>query len=199
MGARDRPDPHPLGGAARGAPAGRLHPGIAVGIPCQVRSRLRLLGRRRRRRRRFGDSAAPRLPLASAPDAPVRDATAPGDAHGAPLVDRPRRQRRDDHELQRSIRGTSTGTETLLVQVGNVTTFDDTPLASDGTEYFYEVSAVAGVQEGPRSNEESATPTPDPTGEFTSLTPRACSTPAETQPSCAPPTMRSASSGTTCR
>ena len=109
------------------------------------------------------------IPLTGIPDAPVLTAAAMlngvhlswtvPDGNGVTITN------------YKIYRGTTTGTETLLVQVGNVTTFDDTPLANDGTEYFYEVSAVAGVTEGPRSNEESAVPTPDPTGEFTSLTP----------------------------
>jgi hypothetical protein len=59
-------------------------------------------------------------------------------------------------------RGTTSGTEALLTTVGNVTSFDDTGV-SVGTTYYYEVSAVNSVGEGPRSNEASATPTPAPT------------------------------------
>ena len=55
-------------------------------------------------------------------------------------------------------RGTPTsGSETLLTTVGNVTSYDDNT-AANGTPYYYEVSAVNGVGEGPVSNELSATP-----------------------------------------
>jgi hypothetical protein len=54
-------------------------------------------------------------------------------------------------------RGTSTSTESLLTTVANVTSFEDTAV-SNGTTYFYKVSAVNGVGEGPQSNEASATP-----------------------------------------
>ena len=53
-------------------------------------------------------------------------------------------------------RGTSSGSETLLTQVGNVTTYTDST-AVNGTSYFYEVSAVNAVGEGARSGELSAT------------------------------------------
>jgi hypothetical protein len=108
-------------------------------------------------------------PLTGIPDAPVLTAsptlngvhlswTAP-DTHGGTIT---------HYRVHRSI---TTGGETLLVELGDVTTFDDTPLANDGTEYFYTVTAVTAQGESPPSNESSAIPTPDPTGEFVSLTP----------------------------
>lgn len=54
-------------------------------------------------------------------------------------------------------RGTTSGGEVLLVAVGNVTSYDDTGL-TNGTEYFYQVSAVNALGEGARSNEVSVTP-----------------------------------------
>jgi fibronectin type 3 domain-containing protein len=54
-------------------------------------------------------------------------------------------------------RGTASGGEALLGPVGNVTSYDDTT-AANGTTYYYEVTAVNGVGEGPLSNEASATP-----------------------------------------
>lgn len=57
----------------------------------------------------------------------------------------------------RVYRGTASGGETLLAQVGNVTGYTDTAVAN-GTRYFYEVSAVNAVGESARSNELSATP-----------------------------------------
>jgi fibronectin type 3 domain-containing protein len=55
-------------------------------------------------------------------------------------------------------RGTSAGAETLYKTLGPVTDYQDVG-ASDGTTYFYKVSAVNSAGEGPRSNERSATPT----------------------------------------
>jgi len=54
-------------------------------------------------------------------------------------------------------RGTTSGGETLLTTLGNVTSFDDTAV-TNGTTYFYRVSAQNAVGEGPQSNEVSATP-----------------------------------------
>ena len=57
----------------------------------------------------------------------------------------------------RIYRGTYSGGETLLTIVGNVTSYTDA--ASNGTTYYYQVSALNSVGEGARSNERSATPT----------------------------------------
>jgi hypothetical protein len=55
-------------------------------------------------------------------------------------------------------RGTSSGSETLLMTLGSSpTSFDDTSV-TNGTTYYYEVSAVNSVGEGARSTETSATP-----------------------------------------
>lgn len=54
-------------------------------------------------------------------------------------------------------RGTSSGGETLFTTLGNVTSYDDTAV-TNGTPYYYTVSAVNGVGEGAQSNEVSATP-----------------------------------------
>ena len=61
----------------------------------------------------------------------------------------------------RVFRGTTSGGETNLVELGNVTSFEDLGL-TNGQEYFYQVSVVNLVGEGPRSNEASATPTEPP-------------------------------------
>jgi acid phosphatase type 7 len=58
-------------------------------------------------------------------------------------------------------RGTTAGGETLLRNVGNVTSTDDTAL-TNGTKYYYRVAAVNSVGEGTQSNEVSATPAPTP-------------------------------------
>jgi len=54
-------------------------------------------------------------------------------------------------------RGTASGAETLLTQIGNVTSYTDSTV-TNGTTYYYEVSAVNSVGEGALSNERSATP-----------------------------------------
>jgi hypothetical protein len=54
-------------------------------------------------------------------------------------------------------RGTSSGTETLLTTLGTTTSFDDTAV-SNGTTYYYKISAVNSVGEGSSSTEVSATP-----------------------------------------
>ncbi|MEM4293013.1 MAG: fibronectin type III domain-containing protein, partial [Thermoplasmata archaeon] len=54
-------------------------------------------------------------------------------------------------------RGTTSGNLAFLKDVGNVLTYTDTGL-TNGQTYYYQVSAVNSVGEGPRSNEVSATP-----------------------------------------
>lgn len=54
-------------------------------------------------------------------------------------------------------RGLSSGTETLVTTVGAVLTYTDTG-RTNGTAYYYKVSAVNSVGEGPLSNEVSLTP-----------------------------------------
>ena len=57
----------------------------------------------------------------------------------------------------RSTAARRAASETLLTTLGNVTGFDDTAV-SNGTTYYYKVSAVNSVGEGALSNERSATP-----------------------------------------
>ena len=54
-------------------------------------------------------------------------------------------------------RATAPGAETLLTQLGNVTSYTDTAV-TNGTTYYYQVSAVNSVGEGALSNERSAMP-----------------------------------------
>src|SRR5437773_1618205 len=58
-------------------------------------------------------------------------------------------------------RGLAPTGETLLATIGNVLTYTDTSV-TNGVTYYYQVSAVNGAGEGPRSNEASATPSPPP-------------------------------------
>lgn len=62
----------------------------------------------------------------------------------------------------RIYRGTTPGSTTLLETVESVTSYSDEGLTNDVT-YYYRVSAVNRVDEGPPSVEVSATPTPEPT------------------------------------
>lgn len=55
-------------------------------------------------------------------------------------------------------RGTSSGSLTFHTDAGDVHTYVDTGLTNDQT-YYYKVSAVNGVGEGPKSDEASAKPT----------------------------------------
>ena len=57
----------------------------------------------------------------------------------------------------RIYRSRTSGAEVFLVQIGNITTFQDTGL-TDGVQYFYRVGAVNSAGEGALSNEASATP-----------------------------------------
>src|SRR6266480_3319675 len=55
-------------------------------------------------------------------------------------------------------RGTTSGGETLVATIGNQLSYSDGGL-TNGVTYYYKVSAVNNVGEGPQSNEASATPT----------------------------------------
>ncbi len=55
----------------------------------------------------------------------------------------------------RIYRSASSGTETLLKSLGNVTNFTDTATVS-GVRYYYRITAVNALGEGPPSNEVSA-------------------------------------------
>jgi subtilisin family serine protease len=59
-----------------------------------------------------------------------------------------------NYKIYRSI---TSGAETLLTTIGTATTYDDNTV-TNGIKYYYQVSAVNAVNEGPRSTETSATP-----------------------------------------
>ncbi len=54
-------------------------------------------------------------------------------------------------------RSTTSGSETLLTNLGNVTTYTDSSV-TNGTTYYYKVTAVNGGGESPFSNEVTVTP-----------------------------------------
>ncbi|MFL6034592.1 MAG: fibronectin type III domain-containing protein, partial [Gaiellaceae bacterium] len=58
-------------------------------------------------------------------------------------------------------RSTASGAETLLVTLGNVTSYNDAAVVN-GTTYYYKVGAVNAMGDGPMSSEQSATPTTVP-------------------------------------
>src|SRR5438034_304734 len=70
----------------------------------------------------------------------------PSDDGGAPIL------------LYTIYRGNSSGGESFFTEIGNVLAYSDTGL-TNGHTYYYEVSAVNAVGDGPLSNEASATPT----------------------------------------
>src|SRR5207245_2845739 len=100
------------------------------------------------------EASATTLTMPSAPQnlqatAGIRNVTlswqAPSSNGGSPIT---------NYKIYRSI---SSGTETLLTTVGNVTSYTNTGLAS-GHTYFYKVAAVNGIGTSPQSNEASAAP-----------------------------------------
>src|SRR5437879_5691839 len=100
------------------------------------------------------EASATTLTMPSAPQnlqatAGIRNVTlswqAPSSNGGSPIT---------NYKIYRS---TSSGTETLLTTVGNVTSYTNTGLAS-GHTYFYKVAAVNGIGTSPQSNEASAAP-----------------------------------------
>jgi PKD repeat protein len=58
-------------------------------------------------------------------------------------------------------RGTTSGSLSFLVKIGNVLTFTDAGL-TNGQAYYYQVAAISGVGESPRSAQVSATPAVPP-------------------------------------
>jgi len=65
----------------------------------------------------------------------------------------------------RIYRRTSSTSQSLIATVGNVLSYTDTSV-TNGVTYYYQVSAVNSVGEGPKSNEASATPTSTPQPDF---------------------------------
>ncbi len=75
--------------------------------------------------------------------------SAPVDDGGSPIT------------YYRIYRGTTSGGETSYIEIGNITSFNDTNV-NGGVTYYYKVSAVNSVGEGPLSNETNGTPVSEP-------------------------------------
>jgi fibronectin type 3 domain-containing protein len=101
-------------------------------------------------------SATPNPP-AGPPSAPQGLSATPGDATVTLTWSAPSSDGGSPITNYKIFRGTSSNGETLLTTIGNVLTYTDTAV-TNGVTYYYKVSAVNSVGEGPRSNEASATP-----------------------------------------
>jgi parallel beta-helix repeat protein len=98
---------------------------------------------------------------ADVPGPPLSLSAAPGDGEVSLTWNAPVDDGGSPVTNYRVYRGTSSGGEVFLIELGNVLQFTDTGL-SNGQRYFYEVSAVNLVGEGLRSNEADAVPTATP-------------------------------------
>src|SRR5947199_302794 len=105
-------------------------------------------------------SATPTAP-ATPPGAPQGLGATAGDATVTLTWSAPNSNGGSPITNYRIYRGTSSNGETLKATIGNVLTYTDTTV-TNGVTYYYQVSAVNGAGEGPRSNEASATPSPPP-------------------------------------
>src|SRR3989440_210932 len=100
-------------------------------------------------------------PPAGPPTAPQGLSASPGDATVTLTWSAPSSNGGSPITNYRIYRGTSSNGETLKTTIGNVLTYTDTTV-TNGVTYYYQVSAVNNVGEGPRSNEASATPSAPP-------------------------------------
>ena len=95
-----------------------------------------------------------------APGAPVLNAATPGNGQVALSWSAPVSDGGSPVTGYKIYRGTSSGAESFLVApAGTGTSYTDGTV-TNGTTYFYKVSALNGVGEGVLSNERSATPAP---------------------------------------
>src|SRR5438552_2355486 len=99
---------------------------------------------------------------ATQPGAPQGLSAAPGDATVSLTWSPPSSNGGSPITNYRVYRGFTSGGETLLTTLGVVTSYSDTAV-TNGVTYYYEVSALNNVGEGPRSSEVSATPIAPPT------------------------------------
>jgi fibronectin type 3 domain-containing protein len=96
------------------------------------------------------------IPVA-VPSAPTLSSAVPGNAQVVLTWTTPNSNGGNVVTNYKVYRGTTAGGETLLTTVGNVLTYID-GTAANGVTYYYKVSAVNSIGEGPKSNEISATP-----------------------------------------
>src|SRR5262249_52821170 len=106
---------------------------------------------------RSNEMSAPPTAAATAPGAPPPTGATRGNTTASLAWTAPTSNGGSPITGYRVYRSTSSGTETLLTTLGNVTSFTDTG-RTNGVIYFYKVSAVNAVGEGILSNELSATP-----------------------------------------
>src|SRR5205809_386536 len=102
-------------------------------------------------------SATPNPP-ATVPGAPEGLGATAGDAIIALVWSPPSSDGGSPITNYKIYRGNSSGCESFFTEIGNVLAYSDTGL-TNGHTYYYEVSAVNAVGDGPLSNEASATPT----------------------------------------
>jgi fibronectin type 3 domain-containing protein len=96
------------------------------------------------------------LPV-SVPSAPTLTSSTPGNAQMTLAWTVPSSNGGSAITNYKVYRGSTSGGETILTTLGNVLTYTDSSL-TNGQTYYYKVSAVSTVGEGPRSNEGSGTP-----------------------------------------
>src|SRR5205809_931795 len=101
-------------------------------------------------------SATPSAP-ATPPGAPQGLSATPGDTTVSLTWSPPSSNGGSLITNYRIYRSTTGGGETPQATIGNVLTYSDTAV-TNGVTYYYEVSALNNVGEGPRSSEASATP-----------------------------------------
>src|SRR5437870_185370 len=102
-------------------------------------------------------SATPNPP-ATAPGAPQGLGATAGDAPIALVWSPPGSDGGSPITNYKIYRGNSSGGESFFTEIGNILAYSDTGL-TNGHTYYYKVSAVNAVGDGPLSNEASATPT----------------------------------------
>jgi parallel beta-helix repeat protein len=93
----------------------------------------------------------------TAPSSPWNPQAIPDDGQVILLWQAPSSDGRSQVTGYRIYRGTSPGSEAFLLELGNVLTYTDTGL-TNGATYYYQISAVNGIGEGPRSDEVLAIP-----------------------------------------
>ena len=101
-------------------------------------------------------SATPTAP-ATVPSAPQSFTASPGNAQVVLTWSAPSSNGGLSIIAYKVYRGTASGGESLLTTLANVLTYTSTGL-TNGQTYYYKVSAINSIGEGPQSNEVSGTP-----------------------------------------